>query len=157
MPMLLPVTGAALLPIGAYAIFHSLRIAYYRLSNQRYHDINLGNGKQGDNSDSSSSGGNALGHDPLYCATRSHGNFFENVPLALLLTAAAELNGASKKLLTYALGTFLALRVLHAEAGIMIQGGLGLGRTIGFYGTMVWVGTLGVWNFLLTKDYWTAL
>jgi uncharacterized membrane protein YecN with MAPEG domain len=53
------------------------------------------------------------GNQPLAVAIRRHANFFEWVPLALLLIAMLELNGASR-LLVHGLGLALLLaRILH--------------------------------------------
>jgi uncharacterized membrane protein YecN with MAPEG domain len=53
------------------------------------------------------------GNPDLTVAIRRHANFVEHVPLALLLMALLELNGASRGLL-YVLGTLLVLaRLIH--------------------------------------------
>lgn len=53
------------------------------------------------------------GNKELAVAIRRHGNFFEYVPLALLLLACLELNGAGPGLL-HGLGlTLLIARILH--------------------------------------------
>lgn len=51
--------------------------------------------------------------DPLFLASRAHANFVENVPLALVLSLLAELNGGNRKVLNYALGTLFVLRIAH--------------------------------------------
>lgn len=64
-------------------------------------------------------------------------NFLENVPLAFIFAAVAELNGADRKLLNYAMAALLALRISHAELGLRGKGAIGLGRPVGYYGTQV--------------------
>ncbi|KAF2101027.1 hypothetical protein NA57DRAFT_55093 [Rhizodiscina lignyota] len=143
MPMLLPVTGTALVPFSAYFLFLSLRITYHRLSNRKYVGTKMGDSNEDPK-------------DPLYCAYRSHSNYAENLPLALALCGVAELNGASRKTLAYSMTAFFVLRVLHAEFGMMIQSALGLGRILGYYGTQTWLTGMAIFNWVLVKDYWTA-
>ncbi|OTA79175.1 hypothetical protein M434DRAFT_55175, partial [Hypoxylon sp. CO27-5] len=78
----------------------------------------------------------------LLLLTRAHQNFSEYVPLALLLSAIAELNGADPRTLTKALTALLAARVLHAECGILRRDAMGAGRPVGFYGTLAVMGWL---------------
>ena len=53
------------------------------------------------------------GHRELIEANRRHMNYVEQVPLALILLAVVELNGASSMLLHALGGTLLAGRVIH--------------------------------------------
>lgn len=92
--------------------------------------------------------------DPLYIASRAHGNFVENVPLALIFAAVAEVNGADRKTLNYALAAFFALRVLHVEMGLMVRNATGPGRIVGYYGTQLWMALVGGWSSWLAKGYW---
>lgn len=92
--------------------------------------------------------------DTLYLASRSHANFLENVPLAFIFAAVAELNGANRKYLTAALSTFFALRVAHVELGLMQQKAMGYGRIVGFYGTQAILVGLGAYSSYLVKEYW---
>jgi uncharacterized membrane protein YecN with MAPEG domain len=63
-------------------------------------------------------------------AIRVHGNFAENVPIALLLLVLAELQGAPAWLL-HALGASLvAGRILHAQ-GLTRSSGASFGRFVG--------------------------
>jgi uncharacterized membrane protein YecN with MAPEG domain len=63
-------------------------------------------------------------------AIRVHANFAENVPMALLLLALAELQGASAIVL-YALGAALVVsRVFHAQ-GLSAFPGRSFGRFVG--------------------------
>ena len=53
------------------------------------------------------------GNDTLRRVVRAHGNYLENMPVALILMAVAEINNASVIFL-YVMGTvFLLARVLH--------------------------------------------
>jgi uncharacterized membrane protein YecN with MAPEG domain len=75
---------------------------------------------------------NTLGD--LDIASRCHGNFLENVPLAFIFLTIAELNGGNRKYLNYATGLLLALRVAHADCGLMLKGKFGsngVGRPVG--------------------------
>ncbi|KAI0024760.1 MAPEG family-domain-containing protein [Xylariomycetidae sp. FL0641] len=137
---LLPVTGGFALPFTAYFSFLSYRVVAYRLNTKTY---------LGDNSLLPSEQRNA---DKLYLATRCHQNFVENVPLAFALAAVVELNGGSRKALTNAMGLLFALRVFQAEFGLMK--GLGLGRPVGYWGTMATLSYLGGYAAYLVKGYW---
>lgn len=75
---------------------------------------------------------NASKRDGLQAATRAHANFAENVPLAFVVANLAELNGASSGGLKGALGALWALRVLHADFGMIRPA---VGRPIGYAGT----------------------
>lgn len=132
------ITGTFALPFSAYFTFLSSRVVYYRLRDKQY---------IGDNS----SKDNDL-NNPLYLAGRCHQNFTENVPIALLLAAFAELNGGNRKGLTAALSALLAFRILHVELGLIT--GMGIGRPIGYYGTMGTIVSLGVYATYLVKGYW---
>lgn len=52
-------------------------------------------------------------YDPLLMATRVHANLMENMPITLVLAALAEINGADRKKLTYALAAFSLIRLSH--------------------------------------------
>lgn len=93
-------------------------------------------------------------NDPLYIAARAQANFAENVPLGLLLAAVAEINGADRKYLNYALAAFFAFRVMHVEVGLMMKNAIGPGRLVGYYGTQIWLATVGFWSSWLAKGYW---
>ncbi|KAI1402231.1 membrane-associated, eicosanoid/glutathione metabolism protein [Hypoxylon fuscum] len=135
---LLPITGTFALPFAGYFTLLSARVVRYRLSEKYY----LG--------DNSSKDGDL--NNPLYLANRCHQNFIENVPLALMLAAFAELNGGNRKTITGLLSALLTLRILHAEAGLIK--GLGIGRPIGYYGTMTTIAGLAGYAAYLVKGYW---
>lgn len=91
--------------------------------------------------------------DPLYVATRAQLNFAENVPLALAIALLAELNGANRTYINYALGTLFALRISHAELGLMIKDSMGPGRILGYYGTQGVLVALAGYTAYLVKDF----
>lgn len=138
-PKLLPITGSAALPLSAYYIFLQSRVVYHRIQSEQFKEP-----KASDAPD-----------DRLAAAVRAQVNFTENVPLALLLAAVVELNGGSRKALTYALSALTVFRVLHAEIGIMSKGHMGNGRPAGFFGTQGVVLGLAAYAGYLVQGYWT--
>ena len=94
------------------------------------------------------------GSDPLELYSRCHANFVENVPIAFLVAGIAELNGANRTLLNYAFGTLLALRIAHAEFGLRGEKTLGVGRPIGYFGTLGWLAGAASYSIYLVKGYW---
>ena len=96
----------------------------------------------------------APGKNGLFLATRCHGNFLENVPLALVLAAVAELNGGSRRYLTAALGSLLALRVVHTELGLLRNDAMGIGRPVGYFGTLAVQAGLAGYAAYLVRGYW---
>ncbi|KAI1214142.1 membrane-associated, eicosanoid/glutathione metabolism protein [Annulohypoxylon truncatum] len=150
----LPVTGAFALPFAAYYIFLSGRVVRQRLK----YGVAIGDrvppppptpnspsptSPQPQYSNKTTPSGIHTTNDPLHLLTRAQQNFAEFVPLALLLAVVAELNGAGPAEVRAALGTLLAARVLHAEAGILGPDAMGLGRPVGFYSTLGVLGYLG--------------
>ena len=93
-------------------------------------------------------------NDPLFVASRCHQNFVENVPLAFLLAAVVELNGGNRKVLTGALSSLLALRILHSEFGLLGKGAMAFGRPVGYFGTVGIMGALAGYATYLVKGYW---
>jgi hypothetical protein len=92
--MSLPVTALYAALLALYFVWLATRVIKAR----RVHRVALGTGS----------------HRLVERAVRAHGNFAENVPLALLLLALAEVNGLPGWAL-HALGVaLLAGRVLHA-------------------------------------------
>lgn len=93
----------------------------------------------------------------LEVATRSHANFAENVPLAFVLLAIAELNGGNRKVLTVMMSALLVFRVAHVEAGLTVKGkwgDCGIGRPIGFVGTQAVLLGMSGYTASLVKGYW---
>ncbi|KAJ4404008.1 hypothetical protein N0V91_006117 [Didymella pomorum] len=139
MPLLAPATATWAAPFAAYYVFLQNRIVYHRLNSKTY---------MGDKTDAS-----AGTKDPLYVATRAQLNFAENVPLALAIALLAELNGANRTYINYALGTLFALRISHAELGLMIKDSMGPGRILGYYGTQGVLVALAGYTAYLVKDF----
>jgi len=81
-------------------------------------------------------------------------NFAENVPLALALAAVVELNGGSRKALTWALSALVVFRLLHAEGGLMLKNYMGPGRPAGYFGTQGVIAGLAGYAAYLVKGYW---
>ncbi|MCJ1255318.1 hypothetical protein MMC24_003134 [Lignoscripta atroalba] len=151
------------LPYAAYLLLLSNRVAYQRLKHEKY----LGDRLPKPSSSSSSSSPDTTTTttdneqqqsspppDALHLATRAHGNFLENVPLAFILAAVAELNGANRKYLHYAMALLLVLRIAHVEVGLKREGTVGVGRPVAFYGGQVWVAALAGYGSYLVKGYW---
>ncbi|MCJ1482074.1 hypothetical protein MMC06_002236 [Schaereria dolodes] len=144
-PKMLPITGTWTLPFAAYLVLLSNRVTNLRLSNKKF---------LGDRSEPSSSPDEQTSPDALYLATRAHGNFIENVPLAFILAAIAELNGADRKWLNYAMAALLAMRIAHVELGLKGKDTLGPGRPIAFYGGQAWFAAVAAYGTYLVKGYW---
>ncbi|KAF1839766.1 hypothetical protein BDW02DRAFT_563817 [Decorospora gaudefroyi] len=140
MPILAPATATWAAPFAAYYLFLQNRIVYHRLTSKTY---------MGDTTDASKGTS-----DPLYVATRAQLNFAENVPLVLGIALLAELNGANRSYLNYALGLLFALRVGHAEFGLMLNDSKGPGRIAGYYGTQAVLAGIASYTAYLIKDYW---
>ncbi|KAF2129849.1 hypothetical protein P153DRAFT_225488 [Dothidotthia symphoricarpi CBS 119687] len=140
MPLLAPATATWAVPFAAYYMFLQNRIVLQRFATETV---------LGDRSDSKEGG-----KDPLYVASRAQINFAENVPLILSISLLAELNGANRKFINYALGVLLALRVAHSELGLMAKDGVGIGRPVGHIGTQVVLATLTGYTAYLVKDFW---
>ncbi|KAI1772372.1 membrane-associated, eicosanoid/glutathione metabolism protein [Hypoxylon cercidicola] len=140
-PVLAPLlrrSGTFALPFSAYFTFLSYRVVHYRLKDEHY----LG--------DNSSKTGDL--NNKLYLATRCHQNFVENVPLGITLAALAELNGGNRKTIATFLSALLVFRILHADAGLI--NGMGLGRPVGYWGTLATIGSLAGYAAYLVKGYW---
>ena len=74
--------------------------------------------------------------------------------MAFILTAVAELNGANRKVLNYALAALFALRIAHAEFGLRGKNAHAMGRPIGFFGTQGFLGAMAAYSAYLVKGYW---
>lgn len=94
----LPVTTLAALFAALGTIVLALRVTRLRLRLRQ----GLGEGRQAD--------------DRLLRAVRAHGNFVENVPLALILLALAELQVGALASVWVAGGALVLGRLLHAGA-----------------------------------------
>ncbi|KAL8802529.1 MAG: hypothetical protein Q9182_003769 [Xanthomendoza sp. 2 TL-2023] len=145
-PKMLPITGAWTLPFTAYLIFLSNRVVYQRIKHKQWIGDQLKSDK--DNS------GNFEKPDPLFLDGRCHMNFLENVPYAFILTAIAELNGADRTILNYAMAAFFAMRVGHVELGLRGKDTLGVGRPIGIFGSQGFMAAMAAYTAYLVKGYW---
>ena len=76
------------------------------------------------------------------------------MPLAFILVAVAELNGANRKTLNWSLAALFVLRVAHVELGLKGENTVGWGRPIGFWGTQAFIGGVAGWCGYLVKGYW---
>ncbi|KAK3987970.1 hypothetical protein QBC44DRAFT_399207 [Cladorrhinum sp. PSN332] len=149
---LLPVTGAFLLPFTAYFGVLSTRVVLQRLATRTVLGTDaptIHMAKPG-----SEATPPATSSEALLVASRCQANFVENVPLALLIAGVAELNGAPKKVLTLSLSGLLAARVMHVEMGLRRPGAAGIGRTVGYYGTLGLMTFLAGYAGYLVKGYW---
>ncbi|KAE8452022.1 hypothetical protein EG329_002187 [Mollisiaceae sp. DMI_Dod_QoI] len=149
-PKLLPIAGTWAAPFTLYNIILSSRIVSQRIKNDHYIGDKLP-------SSSSASSDKKTGPDDLQIASRCHTNFLENVPLAFILLIIAEANGGNRKILNYMMGTLFALRVAHAELGLKLQGKFGnngIGRPLGYFGSLGVLGALGGYCTSLVAGYW---
>ncbi len=81
-------------------------------------------------------------------AIRVHGNFAEYTPIALILLASYELNGASAMML-HALGSTLVVgRILHA-IGLTKSIGISIQRQVGMLSTFLVILVLAIENIRL--------
>ncbi|KAB5543140.1 membrane-associated, eicosanoid/glutathione metabolism protein [Coniochaeta sp. 2T2.1] len=142
------VTSTFALPLTAYFGLLSARVIAARKKDH----VAFGDGSSSPTSSTKSA--SATAPSALLIASRSHGNFVEYVPLALLLAGMAELKGGSKRVLSAALGGLLAFRVIHTEFGLRVRGGTGKGRVVGFMGTMGVLGGLTGYAAWLGRGYW---
>ncbi|RPB09918.1 hypothetical protein P167DRAFT_538035 [Morchella conica CCBAS932] len=170
MPRLLtPATAAWCLPFGAYFFLLSGRVVYIRLTTGTALGDHIGaSSPSPGKTEMGGAGANktelagvrkktlADKPDPLYLAIRCYGNFIETVPIAMIFTFLAELNGADHKMMSYALGTYFMLKAAHIEFGLRSAGTMGVGRPIGYYGAQLWFAGMASYCAYLTKDYWMA-
>lgn len=136
-------TGSFVLPFAVYNTLLSWRVVSNRLADEHY---------LGDNSAKEGSGSQKT--NKLFRTSRCHQNFIENVPLAFILAATAELNGGNRSYLTAALTSLFALRVAHSEFGLLQDDGNGLGRPVGYFGTIGVQLSLAGYTAYLVKSYW---
>ncbi|KAI1617310.1 membrane-associated, eicosanoid/glutathione metabolism protein [Exophiala viscosa] len=135
-PKLFPVTGAFAPAFAAYYLYLNLQVSAVRSHKETYL------GSKGDDD------------QKLLVADRSHGNFVENVPMALLVAAIAEANGGNRRTITGSLAALLLFRIVHVELGLKSQGSLGWGRPIGYFGTLGFVAGMSGYAAYLVKSYW---
>jgi len=154
-PKLLPVTATFAPAFAAYLILLNLRVGLVRDAEQCFMgDVPGGGGSETENKEPKSKPA-APADNRLLVAVRSHSNFVENVPFALLLAAFVEMNGGDRRALTASLAALLCFRLVHVEFGMRAnEDGLGWGRPVGFFGTLGVVGGLSSYAAWLVKSYW---
>ncbi|KAL9603303.1 MAG: hypothetical protein Q9219_001326 [cf. Caloplaca sp. 3 TL-2023] len=134
------------LPFTAYLLLLSNRVIYQRLKHGQYigGQLSTGNYKPGDH----------VNPDPLFLENRCLMNFLENVPLAFMLTAIAELNGGNRTWLNYAMAALFTFRISHVEIGLRSKDTLGPGRAPGILGTQGFLAGMAAYGTYLARDYW---
>ena len=96
----------------------------------------------------------ATGDDDLLIIRRSHANFVENTPFALLIASFVEMNGGNRRFLTVSLAALLFFRIVHVEFGLRAKNSLGWGRPVGYFGTLGFVAGMSGYAAWLVKSYW---
>jgi uncharacterized membrane protein YecN with MAPEG domain len=91
---------------------------------------------------------------PLLVALRSHGNFCENVPMAILMGAIVEMNGGNRRVLTAGFAALLLARIAHVELGLKAENNMGLGRLTGHATSMAFVASMAGYAAWLVRGYW---
>ncbi|KIW15342.1 hypothetical protein PV08_05388 [Exophiala spinifera] len=146
-PKLLPVTGTFAPAFVVYYVLLNLRVTVLRFSERT---------SLGDNSKTADGEGKTANTGPcnLLVACRAQSNFADNVPFALLAAAFAELNGANRRVLTGSLAALLFFRIIHVEFGLKNPNALGLGRKVGYLGTLGFLTGMSSYAAYLAKSYW---
>jgi len=139
------ITGTWTLPFAAYLVYLSNRVVYRRVKSEKFIGDRLDSGEASTSNDKP---------DPLLLDSRAHQNFLESVPLAFTLAAIAELNGANRKVLNYAMATLFVLRIIHVELGMKGKDTAGFGRPTGFFGTQAFLAGIAGYSTYLVKGYW---
>lgn len=97
------------------------------------------------------------GGDPqLGRAIRVQGNFTEYLPLALILMAAVEINGAPDLYLHIGGSVLLVARLFHAY-GLTKSSGPSAGRFIGTIGTFIFIAAAAVYAIVQYNSYVQAV
>ena len=52
------------------------------------------------------------------------------------------------------MAALFALRMAHVELGLKMKNAEGVGRTIGFYGTQIWLATVAGWGAYCVRGFW---
>ncbi|KAL8709166.1 MAG: hypothetical protein Q9220_006046 [cf. Caloplaca sp. 1 TL-2023] len=138
------VTGTWTLPFTAYLLLLTNRVVYQRIKNKQWIGSHIDPKKDGDSDNP----------DPLFLESRCHMNFLENVPLAFVLAAIAELNGGNRTVLNYAMAALFAVRIGHVEIGLRGKGTMASGRPLGLFATQGVLAGLAAYGTYLVKGYW---
>jgi uncharacterized membrane protein YecN with MAPEG domain len=88
------------------------------------------------------------GNQELLCAMRRHANFTEWVPLALILIALLELNGAPAAAL-HSLGAILVLARISHAVGLRPDSMKSLPRFVGATGTLLVTIVASIWLLVI--------
>merc|ERR1712072_1658763 len=109
--LLTPATLMWSAPFGTYATTLGLRAAFHRkdMLTKYQSEKPSGSGASADKTEAD---------EVLGVLSRSHANFSEHVPLAMILISLAEMNGAPLALIHSLYGTLLGLRIFHVEFGL---------------------------------------
>ncbi|KAH8778256.1 membrane-associated, eicosanoid/glutathione metabolism protein [Hyaloscypha sp. PMI_1271] len=151
-PKLLPIAGTWAAPFTLYFLLLSGRIVAQRLKTEVF----IGHTSNFTAKDAANPAYKPK-PDPLHVAIRCHSNFLDTVPLAFIFLTTAELNGGNRKALNYVMASLLALRIAQAEGGLRLQGKFGnngIGRPVGYFGSMGVLGGLAGYAAFLAKGYW---
>ena len=135
------VAGTFAVPFTAYLFLLSARVSRIRVDNKAY----LGEKTADAGPD---------GVCPLQVAVRSHANYIENIPYALILAGIVELNGGNRKVLTGSLAALLVFRILHVELGLRGKDAAARPRLIGHLGTAGFLAGMSGYALYLVKGYW---
>ncbi|KAI9218792.1 membrane-associated, eicosanoid/glutathione metabolism protein [Blastocladiella britannica] len=156
----LPITAVAGSVLGLYGVGLTFRVIAMRVKNK----VSLGDGtmqfimnylrvqkEQPNDKAALAAASDIFGskYFKLNSYIRAHGNFIENTPWIVVLSALVELTGALSPAVHRAImSAFVVGRVAHVELGVLRPTGLGLGRTAGalaatgtavaFCGAMLW-------------------
>ena len=144
---------AGLTSIAAFAVYYvllNLRVSLSRVKNDTY----LGNDTSKKTYPEKRVKYSPEGEHDLLVQARCHANFVENVPMALLVSAIAEMNGGDRQVLAMSLVALLVFRIGHVESGLKGDRAMGWGRCIGYFGTMSYVLGISSYAAWLSKGYW---
>jgi len=150
---LLPILGVHLPLYAGYFVYLTINVIRYRRSVR----ISLGDGSaECAAAESADNKERAKQISGLTRAVRSHANFTEYVPMALIVLGALELNaGVSQRTLAILHRILLAARILHAEFGLLRgRQAVGFGRPLGLVVTLSVLGYAAVMNGMTTLKWW---
>ena len=131
------ITGTFLVPFSVLNFAVAANLGRFRQSTGTYLglDTDSAKNKNFDQKDKPLSPKSpAAAFSPMFVASRIQGNFVENVPIALIFAAVAELNGADPQILKWLLATMMVARVSHF---VGLTNNLLLFRAFGFWATTI--------------------
>src|SRR5687767_13709499 len=121
---MLPITLATAAICGLIYVFLAFRVVQGRVAWK----INLGDGA----------------NDEMVCRIRTHANFSEYVPIALILLGLLEMSGANRTALVVLAVAFVTIRVLHI-VGMQMRP-LNPFRVLGAGGTFAIIAIQSLWG-----------